>query len=77
MAYYQCCFCGKKMEGMGFNPDPILNGGNHDCCSGCDREIVLAVRRKVHDWKNKALVRMIATDVIMNYFGEGMQVNGH
>lgn len=39
---YRCCICGKKFEGYGNNPEPLMEHG--ECCDECNWMYVIPKR---------------------------------
>jgi hypothetical protein len=42
MLYYICCFCKKKYQGYGNNPQPVKKKGR--CCNRCNLDIIIPAR---------------------------------
>lgn len=42
MKKIKCCICGKKFEGYGNNPYPIVKDENARCCNYCNQYVILA-----------------------------------
>ena len=40
----KCCICGKKFDGFGNNPWPVVKGGCAVCCDDCNTKCVLPAR---------------------------------
>ena len=51
--FYTCCICGKKKEGFGNNPEPIMpefeNGTRNRCCDNCNKFIVIPARMEENE----------------------------
>lgn len=42
MIEYECCFCGKKFQGFGNNPWPLVKDMDSRCCDECNRKVIEA-----------------------------------
>lgn len=45
-----CCICGKKINGDGNNPSPIMRGKDEVCCDECYFKKVIPKSIQIHNY---------------------------